>query len=213
MNQRKIHDISLPISQSMVIWPGDRGVEISYTSHLDKGDAATVSEITLGSHTGTHVDAPSHFIDKGEGVDKLNLNILTGQALVVDARGLDAITAQSLEKLSIPEKTKRVLFLTDNSQYWNKGDDFHEDFTAISEDGARWLVSQNISLVGIDYLSVAPFNNGIPTHKALLGNNVVILEGLNLSGIKPGWYELVCLPLRIIGIDGSPARAVLIENP
>lgn len=213
MTQRKIYDISLSISESMVIWPGDSKVKISHSSHLSKGDNATVSEITLGSHTGTHVDAPSHFITNGKGVDSLDLNILTGPAFVVDARRLEAITAQSLEKLSIPDKAKRVLFLTDNSQLWeNDENSFCEDFVAITEDGARWLVSKEISLVGIDYLSVAPFNHSIPTHKALLGNNIIVVEGLNLNGVKAGWYELVCLPLKLSDLDGSPARAILIEN-
>ncbi|MDH3974998.1 MAG: cyclase family protein [Deltaproteobacteria bacterium] len=214
MAQRKIYDISIPISESMIVWPGDGKVEISQLSHLSKGDASTVSQIYMGSHTGTHVDAPSHFIAEGREADNLDLNLLTGPALVVDARGFESITARSLEKLSIPRKTKRVLFLTKNSQFWSENEsEFRKDFTAITEDGAHWLVSRGIGLIGIDYLSVAPFNNGIPTHKALLGNDVIIVEGLNLSGIEPGSYELVCLPLKISGIDGAPARAILIEKP
>lgn len=214
MAERKIYDISLPISNAMIVWPGDSKVEISQINHLSRGDSSTISQIRLGSHTGTHVDAPSHFIAGGKGVESLDLNILTGPALVVDAREYESITAQTLEKLSIPAKVKRILFLTGNSQFWSESDsEFHKDFTAITEDGARWLVFRGISLVGIDYLSVAPFNNGTPTHKALLGNNVIILEGLNLEGVKAGWYELFCLPLKVDGLDGAPARAILIEKP
>lgn len=213
MAEQKIYDISLPISPSMIVWPGDSKVKISEISHISKGDESTVSQINMGSHTGTHVDAPSHFIAGGKGIDSIDLNLLTGPALVVDARGIESLTAHELEKLSIPEETARVLFLTDNSRFWSQEESgFRRDFTAMSEDGARWIVSRKISLVGMDYLSVAPFRNGAATHKVLLGKNVIILEGLNLNGIKPGHYELVCLPLKMAGLDGAPARAILIEN-
>jgi arylformamidase len=158
------------------------------------------------------VDAPAHFIQGGAGVDTLDLNALVGLALVAEARDANALTADVLAELAIPLGTERVLFRTRNSSLWARGaQEFDEDFVAITEDGARWLVERGIRLVGIDYLSVAPFNASIPTHQMLLQAGIVLLEGVNLSGIKPGMYHLVCLPLKIEGADGAPARAILMD--
>lgn len=207
-----IHDISLPISEAMVIWPGDPAVSISQPRHLDRGDNATVSMLELGAHTGTHVDAPAHFIRGGTGIDTLDLNILIGQALVVEEMNAPMLSAAVLQRLSIPADAERILFKTRNSELWAKGmKEFSRDFVGISEDGAGWLVDQGVKLVGIDYLSVAPYKKSKETHEVLLGAGVIIIEGLDLHGIKPGQYQLVCLPLKIIGIEGAPARAVLID--
>ena len=208
-----IYDISLPISESLVVWPGDPPVRIAQPHHLDRGDEATVSHLDMGAHVGTHVDAPVHFVSGSSGIDELDLNVLVGPALVVDAREADALSADVLETLPIPCGTERVLFRTRNSDLWARGKgEFREDFCAITEDGARWLIERDVRLVGIDYLSVAPFDAVIPTHRALLQAGVVAIEGLDLSSIRPGAYQLVCLPLKIVGGDGAPARAILIEQ-
>jgi len=206
-----IYDISLPISESLVVWPGYLPVSITQPFHLTRGDTATVSHLSMGAHTGTHVDAPAHFILGGAGVETLDLNVLVGPALVVEATEADILSAEVLEGLPIPANTERVLFRTRNSDRWARGEhEFHRDFVAIAEDGARWLVARAIRLVGVDYLSVGPFGEGASTHRTLLKAGVIPVEGLNLSGIGPGVYQLVCLPLNVVGGDGAPARAILI---
>jgi arylformamidase len=207
-----IYDISLPISKSMVVWPGDPAVRITQTSHLDRGDVATVSRLEMGAHTGTHVDAPAHFIKDGSGVDALNLDALVGLALVTEVREASVLTADIMAELAIPLGTERVLFHTRNSDLWEQGKrDFDKGFVAISEDGARWLVERGIKLVGVDYLSVGRFDSPVPTHRLLLEAGVTVVEGLDLSEVRPGMYQLICLPLKIVGADGAPARAILIE--
>ena len=209
-----IHDISLPISRNLVTWPGDPKIELEKVYQLEKGDAATVSRISMGVHSGTHIDAPGHFIAGGNSVDKLDLEILTGSALVVDVLEADSINAVVLEKLTIPEGTRRLLLRTRNSELWaHDQQKFTEDFVSISEEGARWITEHGIKLVGIDYLSVAPFGESGPVvHKILLQKGTVIVEGLNLSNVETGSYQLICLPLKIVGAEGAPARAILIDE-
>lgn len=209
----RIYDISLPISESLITWPGDPPVHLTQVSHLERGDNATVTRLDLGAHTGTHVDAPCHFVLGGAGVDTLDLNVLVGPALVVEALEAEVLTADVLAALPIPPATTRVLFHTRNSDLWARGArEFAQDFVAVTEDGAQWLVARGIRLVGVDYLSVAPFRRSAPTHLALLRAGVIVVEGLNLSGVTPGVYQLVCLPLKIVGGDGAPARAILIDD-
>ena len=215
MSERTIYDISIPISESLVVWPGDITVRMEQSSHLARGDAATVTHLEMSAHTGTHVDAPAHFILEGDDVASLALDVLIGPALVVDVPGDEHITAEALAALSIPAGTTRVLFHTKNSESWENeatAVTFQKDFIGITEDGARWLVEHGVRLVGIDYLSAAPFTAGVPTHRVLLEAGVIILEGINLSGIASGAYELCCLPLKLVGSDGAPARAVLIAT-
>jgi arylformamidase len=207
-----IYDISLPISESLAVWPGDPEVRITQPFHLDRGDAATVTRLDMGAHTGTHVDAPAHFIPGGPGVDALDLDVLVGPALVVHALEVDALSAEVLDGLQIPPGAERVLFRTRHSERWARGElEFAEDFVAITEDGARWLVERGVRLVGIDCPSVGPFIAPAPTHRILLRAGVVPVEGLNLSGVAAGVYQLVCLPLRIVDADGAPARAILMD--
>jgi arylformamidase len=207
-----VHDISLPISGAMVVWPGDPPVQMSCLSSLDAGDAFSVTRLDMGSHVGTHVDAPAHFLPGGKGVDELDLELLIGQALVVDVGDVDTITASTLAGLTVLPGTRRLLLRTRNSQLWVRGEKaFVPAFVAIEEDGARWLLQNGIRLVGIDYLSVAPYDNPVPSHEVLLGAGVIIVEGLDLSRVVPGTYQFVCLPLKLVGCDGSPARAVLVE--
>lgn len=208
-----IHDLSLLISESLVVWSGDPPVRMTRTSSIEKGDLVTVTRLECGAHVGTHVDAPAHFIQGGAGVDSLDLQVLVGPALVVEALEADLLTADVLAGLSIPRGAERVLFRTRNSRIWARPEqEFTEDFVAIAEDGARWLIERGVRLVGVDYLSVAPFDAPVPTHRALLGAGVVVIEGLDLSGVEAGRYQLVCLPLKIAGCDGAPARAILIDE-
>jgi arylformamidase len=195
------------------VWPGDPRIRIEQTSHLDRGDRYTVSRLDMGAHSGTHVDAPAHFIRGAPSVDDLDLNVLVGQALVVHTPEARALSADLLASMNIPAGTRRVLFRTANSDLWARGASaFHEGFVAITEDGARWLVERGVRLVGVDYLSVGPFAEPVATHQVLLGAGVIAVEGLNLDGIEPGLYRLVCLPLKIAGGDGAPARAILISE-
>ena len=207
-----IHDISLTLSPSLVVWPGDPSVNLTQPASMDRGDMFSLTRMDISAHTGTHVDAPAHFVAGGSGVDSLDLDVLIGPALVVDARSANALSADVLESLAIPAGTQRVLFRTRNSELWRASHTvFDVDYVAVLADGAAWLVEHGVRLVGVDYLSVAPFAESAPTHQILLAAGVIAVEGLNLSEIEPGAYQLVCLPLKIAGADGAPARAVLIR--
>ncbi len=209
-----IYDISLPITNNLPVWPGDPPVRITHPAHLERGDDFTLTYLRMSAHTGTHIDAPRHYLKgpKAPGVDALPLNILIGPAWVIDVGEADMLNASTLANLGIPPDATRLLFRTKNSQLWQTAPHtFHEDFVAVTEDGAEWLVQRGIQLVGIDYLSIGPFANPAPTHRILLRAGIIILEGLNLSDVPPGPYTLICLPLNLIGADGAPARAVLIK--
>ena len=209
----KFYDVSLIISNDMPTWPGDPSISLKRVSDMDKGDAATVSRLEFGVHTGTHVDAPVHFIQGGSGVDTLSLDTLIGMCEVRRAANdVKVINAEVLDSLHIPFGTIRLLIRTSNSGIWARGENkFQEDFVAIDRSGAEWIVQHGIKLVGVDYLSVGPFKNGIPTHNVLLGAGVIPIEGLNLSQIEPGEYLLYCLPLKLKDADGAPARVILIH--
>lgn len=210
----KIWDISLTISPNLPTWPGDPKAIIERVSAIASGANANVSRMDMGVHTGTHVDAPLHFIDGTSAVESMKLEVLIGPARVVQvADDVAVITREVLERLEIPAGTTRILFKTRNSQYWaNQVREFQTDFVGIDESGARYLVEKGIRLVGVDYLSVAPYKQSRPTHQVLLGANMVIVEGLDLSAVEPGEYQLVCLPIKIQGSDGAPARAVLMRE-
>jgi arylformamidase len=188
-------------------------VTVTHLSHLDRGDPATVSQLSMGAHTGTHVDAPCHFVRGGSGVDALDLQALVGPCLVVHTGDAGALSAGVLEALSIPSGTERLLFRTRNSDRdTHDGQAFDENYAALTKDAARWLAARGVRLVGIDALSIAPFEDTGPTHQILLEAGVIVLEGLDLGEVEAGHYQLVCLPLKIVGGDGSPARAVLIRG-
>ena len=209
-----IYDISLTISPNLPTWPGDPKLELEKFESMDAGAHNNVSRISTSVHVGTHVDAPYHFLNDGRTVEQLPLEVLTGPCYVVQLPdGVEAITAEVLDRTEISSEMKRVLFGTRNSHFWARGEPtFQENFVAITEDGAEWLVERGIQLVGVDYLSVAPFGESVPTHTVLLKAGVVIVEGLNLSSVMRGFYELYCLPLKIEGCDGAPARAILIQS-
>ncbi|MCP5095982.1 MAG: cyclase family protein [Chloroflexi bacterium] len=207
-----IHDITLTISPNAVVWPGDPQISMEQITHLERGDMSTITKLELSAHTGTHLDAPAHFILGGATVESLDLNLLVGPAVVVDVGDVKQITAVTLTTLPIPHGTKRLLIKTTNSARWAAGEtSFYEPYVAIEADAAQWIVDQGIELVGVDYLSVAPFHALEPTHKILLGASVIAVEGLNLHNIEPGLYQFVCLPMKLASSDGAPVRAILID--
>ena len=206
----EIYDITVPIRSAMPVYEGDPGVKIEPWSAFAKGDSSNVSMLSFGAHTGTHVDAPAHFIEGARRIDALSLDVLIGRARVLrvpdDVNEIDPEFINRCELIGI----ERVLFHTRNSCFWNEG--FRKDFTHLLPEAAQLLVDRGIKLVGTDYLSIEKFHSGHHrTHLTLLSNNVVIVEGLNLSPVPEGDYELICLPLKIAegAGDGAPARAVL----
>jgi arylformamidase len=201
-------DISVPIYAGMVLYPGDPPVEISQPMHLDRGDVCTVSRLSLGVHTGTHVDAPSHFLKGAESVDSLSLEAMVGPAHVIEILDTAAIGEEDLSGRGI-ERGDRILLKTSNSARCWSSDEFVPDFAHLILDGAAYLAGAGVRTVGIDYLSIGHGDEGPDVHRVLLGAQILIVEGLNLSGVEPGAYDLVCLPLKIRGGDGAPARALL----
>jgi arylformamidase len=209
----RIIDVSLPIGKDLLTWPGDPGVEVDPRKRIAEGDSSNVSLLSLGTHTGTHVDPPVHFIEGTDGIDRVSLDVLIGEAVVADLRDADAIGPEELDGLNLPEGTDRLLCRTRNSELWsNLPIEFPEDYVAVTPDGARWMVERGIRLVGVDFLSVEKTDGDHPVHKMLLGNGTIIVEGLDLSKAEPGRYTFACLPLRITGGDGGPARAALIQD-
>ena len=210
-----IIDISLTISPNLPVWPGDVPINLERVDRIEDGSSSNVTHIKISAHTGTHVDAPFHFLGgNSQTAEQLSLSKLVGRASVVHIpEDVDLITACLLKEVNIPASTKRLLLKTRNSVNWGRfGNIFQKDFVAISADGAQFLVDLAIDLVGVDYLSVAPYNNVILPHKILLQAGIVILEGLDLSRVTEGDYTLYCLPLKLAGADGAPARVILIDD-
>lgn len=207
------YDISLTISREMPVWPGDPSVVLERIGKIEDGDNSNVTRMEMSAHTGTHVDSPFHFLG-GETatVDTLPLRILTGRAYVLHLPDeVDQITAEVLENADIPPRTRRLLFRTRNSHYWARGEtEFQTGFVGLAADGAQFLVDRGVRLVGIDYLSIAPYKESRPTHEILLKAGMIVVEGLNLSEVSQGRYSLYCLPLKLAGSDGAPARAILV---
>jgi arylformamidase len=211
---KKVYDISLTISPELPVWPGDPKVKLERVNKIENGANSNVSKLELSVHTGTHVDAPFHFLPGASTVESLPMDILTGNAQVVELPDSCAvIDASVVAAAGIKAGTQRVLFKTRNSQFWADNlPDFQTGFVGILVDGANLLVQLGVRLVGIDYLSISPYKNSRPTHEALLKAGMVIVEGLDLSAVPAGEYLLVCLPLKLKGSDGAPARAVLIKE-
>ena len=205
-------DVSVPIRAGMPHWPRDPPVQLSRPRDLAAGDEVTVSRLDLGAHTGTHVDAAKHFFDNGQTVDQIPLDRLVGPAILIAVdENLMSVAARDLESHDL-KGHKRVLIRTRNSGFLLEHH-FHRDYTFLAPDGAEYLVSLGVELVGVDYLSIEQFHSGHhKTHRILLDKQVVIVEGLHLWGPQPGEYEFCCLPLRLEGLDGAPARAILIER-
>ncbi|HWQ46125.1 MAG TPA: cyclase family protein [Longilinea sp.] len=208
-----IYDITLTITPDLPVWPGDLKVKLERVKKMEEGAQDNLSQMALGVHTGTHVDAPFHFIPEGIKIDELSLEILTGPAqVVVLPDSVDLITAEIVRSAGIMPRTTRVLFKTRNSKRWIDGSkEFDTKFVAISPDGAEALVALGMKLVGVDYLSVSPFGDSVPTHRALLGAGIICLEGANLSTVPSGVYTLYCLPMKLGATEGAPARAILVQ--
>jgi arylformamidase len=202
-------DVSVPLRSGMVHWPDNPPVRIERMLDMESGDVANVSTISLGSHTGTHMDAPIHFVRGGEGMDRMPLEATVGRARVIEIQDPVSIKPDELDPHGIG-RGQRVLFKTRNSarRWW--AEDFIEDFVYVSQEAARYLADLEARTVGVDYLSVGGFwKDGVETHQALLGAGIWVIEGLDLSGIEPGDYELICLPIKVEEGDGAPARAIL----
>ena len=210
----KIYDITVPISETVPIYAGDPGVTFIAAKSIANGDSANVSQIGFGVHTGTHVDAPNHFIDGAKRVHEIDPQKLVGPCRVIAVP--DGVIAIEPEHVGDIEGVSRVLFKTQNSSFWNEPErGFRKDYTYLTPATARLLVDNGVVLVGIDYLSIEKSGSpGHPVHITLLEKEVVILEGVDLRGVPPADYGLICMPLKYIGAggDGSPARTMLCEN-
>lgn len=202
-------DISLFISPQSVVWPGAPKTEFSQRRSMAKGDRSNNSNFFMNAHAGTHVDAPLHFVKEGLSIDQLPMELFLGKAYVFDLSGLAEIDAASLQKVWTKEKVERVLIKTSNSLLWQKTNEFVQDYCALTESAAQWLLKEQVRLIGIDYLSIQKFGTPPQVHQILLGNGIVLIEGLDLSRVTEGCYELLCLPLKLKGLEAAPARAVL----
>ena len=206
----KLIDISVPIRDAMTVYRGNPAVRIRPAMTLDR-DGVNLSELCLGSHTGTHIDAPVHFLGRGIGIDRIDLRRFLGPAWVADLRAVKAgIGAGALQRARIPKGSRRVLMRTRNSRLWHPAQPFRTDFVYLAEDGAEWLVERGVELVGIDYLSIEGFGiPSAPTHKRLLGAGIPILEGLDLFTVMPGRWQMAAFPVRVEHGDAGLTRAVL----
>lgn len=212
----RVIDITLGIEAGMLVWPDDPPVTVEPAARISRGDPANVSALALGTHTGTHVDPPAHFLEGGATVDRLSLDVLVGPATVVDLRGIPGpLQPADLDARAIPSSVRRLLLKTDNSAVWSGNPVRMPDhYVSLSLAGARWLADRGIRLVGADFLSIEPpSEDGYPVHRALLEAGIVLVEGLDLSHVVAGEYVLACLPLKVIGGDGAPARCVLMQPP
>ncbi len=209
----RIYDVSVPLTRDIATYGGEEpGPVLTFHSRIDRGDSANVSALSLGSHTGTHVDAPDHFLDNGVTVEQMPTEYLIGPAYVAEFPGDAHITAADLDGMAIPAGTTRLLVKTSNGRLLDDTE-FHPEFIGFAEDAGPWLAARGLVLVGIDYLSIERFRS--PTHAvhhALLEKNIVIIEGLDLRAVPPGEYFLICAPLRVVGADGAPARCFLLEG-
>ena len=203
-----LYDISLPVNPKTVTFPGDPTIRFHPALRLERGEVVNLTAMEMCVHTGTHFDAPWHFLDDGARTDEVPLDAFLGPALVVEIPDVMAVGRAELERLPL-EGVVRLLLKTRNSVLL-RDSVFHEDFTYLTKDGAEYLVSRGLRLVGIDYFSIDRFHSpDFPAHHALLRANVVIVEAVDLSAVPPGHYELLCLPMKLAGVDGAPVRAVL----
>lgn len=207
---KKLYDVSMTIQPEMLIWPGNAPVSYEPVKRIAEGDSSNVSLLHVGTHSGTHVDAPYHFVEGAAGIDSIPPEVLVGPARLVQLPEVDRIDQALLETLGL-SSVGRLLLGTRNSALLRQPE-HTTDYIPVSEDGACYLVEMGIKLVGIDYLSIEEYKKeGYPTHRTLLKAGVVIVEGLDLSGVPAGNYELLCLPLKLKNADGSPARVFLRE--
>lgn len=207
----KIYDITHSLSTKLPCWDNNDRAIIKQTSNIKSGDVCNVTHIFINSHYGTHIDAPSHFIDDAKTIDKISLETLVGKVRVVDVSKYSEITLDVIKKLNL-EDEDRVLFKTNSGNYM-KVSDFKKDYVSLTLEAAKHLVDIGIKLIGIDYLSIESYDTkNYDVHKLLLNAEIVIIEGLKLDNIIPGDYDLVALPMKIENCDGAPTRAILIER-
>jgi arylformamidase len=205
-------DISRPVGPETPVWPGSPGVNLVPLLQIASGDVANVSRIDIEAHTGTHIDAPRHFVEGGATVEALGLEPLIGEVVVAEVQG-DEIGAAELERLALPAGIRRLVLRTGASHDSAfQSAPFRPDFPALTADGARWVVAHGIGLIGIDYLSIQRYDDPPDVHHVLLDAGVVIIEGLRLTDVEPGIYTLVCLPMHIVGVEAAPARAILLPR-
>jgi arylformamidase len=207
----KLIDVSVPLDATLPTYPNNTPFSLEPVKRVARGESSNLSTLHMSAHTGTHVDAPRHFFYQGPGVEALPLELLIGRTRVVEVVSRSGISAADLSAIDLSEEL-RLLIKTHNSRLWGSPD-FHPDYVGVTESGARHLVDHGIKVVGVDYLSVEQFRaTGAPAHHVLLGAGTIVIEGLNLADVDPGVYEMICLPLRIVGADGAPARVVLRRN-
>jgi arylformamidase len=204
----KLIDVSVPLDAALPTYPDNTPFTLEPMKRIARGESSNVSTLHMSAHCGTHVDAPRHFFDDRPGTEALPLAMLIGRTRVVEVSSRSSISADDLSAIDLGEDV-RLLIKTRNSRLWGSPE-FHTEYVGVSESGARHLVDRGIKVVGVDYLSVEQFHApGAPAHHVLLGAGTIVIEGLNLAGVDPGIYEMICLPLRIVGADGAPARVVL----
>jgi arylformamidase len=204
----RLIDVSVPLDAQLPTYPHNTPFSLEPLKRIARGDSSNVSTLHMSAHTGTHVDAPRHFFDAGAGTESLALELLMGRARVIEIDSRAGIAAEDLAPIDLSDDI-RVLIKTHNSRLWGSPE-FHEDYVGVTDSGAKHLVEHGIKVVGVDYLSVEKFHTpGAPAHHVLLGAGTIVIEGLNLRDVEPGVYEMFCLPLRIVGSDGAPARVVL----
>lgn len=210
---KKIYDVSVPINQNMVIWPGDPSVKMERVSKIEEGESSNITYLNIGLHTGTHIDAPYHFIENGAKIDEIPLDTLIGSAQVIEVpQTYGAVTAEFLKDSGLNNQYQRILFKTNNSKFLDVNSKFNKDFVAIDYSAAEYLVNNECILLGIDYLSIAPYDDIVRVHQLLLGAGIVLLEGLNLEQVSAGIYQLYCLPLKLTGVEAALARVILIQE-
>lgn len=203
----KLIDVTVPLDSNLPVYPGNTPFTLEPIKRIATGDSSNVSTLHMSAHAGTHVDAPRHFFDGTAGADALPLELLIGRARVLEVTSRSGIGPNELS--AIASEDIRVLIKTQNSRLW-RSPRFHADYVGVTEEGARFLVGRGVKVLGVDYLSVEEFKKpGAPAHHVLLGGGTIVIEGLDLSEVEPGTYEMFCLPLRVVGSDGAPARVVL----
>ncbi len=205
---QNIIDISPPVHEGVPVWPGSSGITLKWNLRVDRGDDANLTRLDMDVHIGTHVESPLHSFFPAESIDQVPLETLIGPAVVVDCVNAEVISRAVLESLRLPSGIERLLLKTTNSNFDSTAQ-FQEHFVGLVPDGAQWIVEQGIKLVGIDYLSIARFGDGPAVHEILFNGGATVIEGLRLTDAMAGRYRLICLPMKLIGTEASPARAIL----
>ena len=207
-------DVSLAIHKGLIVWPGDPPVKLDWQARIGAESHSNITTLNICAHTGTHVDAPFHFLPHGKTVDTLELEKMIGKVRIIDIPdSIQVLSGPYFASLDFPQ-SKRILFKTRNSSFWAQNTKkFMQNYVALDSSGATWLVEHGIEVVGIDYLSIATFEATQEPHEILLGAGLIVIEGLDLSNVNAGEYKLICLPINLVGRDGAPARVILETLP